>query len=421
VIDPDLRAPDAVDGGVSTFTAILTPPRGTTVPQTRREALAAEEEALRHVRVRTPKERAPKQRTPKERAPKQRSPRRIAWIVVSLVALLLLAGGGLAGAYAVWPTQVKTLFGWSNDYTGTGTGSVEITIKPGDLGSDVAATLAAADVTKTRAAFYDLLVKMKPEPPLQPGTYRLAHHMSAAAALRALQDPAHLVVASVTLPEGTTVAQSLVAIAKATGVSLDDLKAAAKDYRSLGVPKAAPSLEGYLFPATYQFQPNTSAKAMLQAMVKRMYQALDAAGVPVADRHRVLTLAGIVQKEGNGADDAKVARVFLNRLKKGMLLQSDATVTYGAGGSTVVPTTKQYAAKNPYNTNLRKGLPIGPISNPGDQAIRATVHPAAGPWLFFVTVNLQTGETVFSTTDKQHEKAAAQFRRWLRAHPTYGK
>jgi UPF0755 protein len=404
-MDPNQRSQLEADGGVTTFTALLTPPRGTPVPQTRKEALAAEEEALRHARVRDPK-------PPRRRA---------GWIVVPLVALLLVAGGGLAGAYTVWPEQVKTLFGWSNDYTGSGTGSVEVTIERGDLGSDVARTLAAAGVTKTESSFYQLLLHTKPEPPLQPGTYRLAHHMSAAAALRALQDPAHVVVASVTLPEGSTVAQILVTTARVTGTPLADLKAAAADYHSLGVPAAAPSLEGYLFPATYRFQPGTSAKAMLRAMVKRMDKALDDAGVPVADRHRVLTLAGIVQKEGNGRDDAKVARVFLNRLKKGMRLQSDATVTYGAGGSTVVPTVKQYAAKNPYNTNIRKGLPIGPISNPGDVAIRATTHPAAGSWLFFVTVNLDTGETVFSTTDKQHEKAAAQFRRWLHAHPSYGK
>jgi UPF0755 protein len=245
--------------------------------------------------------------------------------------------------------------------------------------------------------------------------------MSAAAALKALQDPKHLVVASVTLPEGSTMAQILVATAKATGVPLDELKTVAKDYPALGVPKDAPSLEGYLFPATYQFQPGTSPKAMLQTMVKRMFTALDDAGVAKADRQRVLTLASVVQKEGNGRDDAKVARVFLNRIKKGMPLQSDATVTYGAGGSTVVPTKQQYAAKNGYNTYLRTGLPVGPISSPGDLAIRAATHPATGSWLFFVTVDLETGETIFSTTDKQHEKAAAQFRRWLAAHPSYGK
>jgi UPF0755 protein len=343
------------------------------------------------------------------------------WLVAAVVVLLVVVGGGLGVAYSVWPNQVKTLFGWSNDYTGTGTGTVEVVIRQGDLGSDVAAHLAASDVTKTREAFYGLLLKTKPEPTLQPGTYRLAHHMSAAAALAALQDPKNLVVAAVSIPEGSTVAQVLKLTSDASGVPLAELKAVAKDYRSLGVPGNAPSLEGYLFPATYQFQPGTPAKAMLRTMVQRMFQALDSAGVAKADRERVLTLAGLVQKEGNGKDDAKVARVFLNRIAKHMPLQSDATVSYGAGGTTVVPTPKQYADKNPYNTYLRTGLPAGPISNPGDVAIRAALHPASGPWLFFVTVNLQTGETVFSSTIAQHEKAAARFQAWLKQHPEYAK
>jgi UPF0755 protein len=316
---------------------------------------------------------------------------------------------------------VKTLFGWSDDYTGSGTGSVEVEVKPGDLGSTVADRLAAAGVTKTSTAFYDLLLKTKPEPTLVPGTYRLAHHMSAAAALAALQDPAHRVVADVTIPEGSTVKQILARTAQATGTPLSELEAVAKDYQALGVPASAPSLEGYLFPATYQFQPGTSPKAMLEAMVQRMYQALDAAGVAKADRERVLTLAGLVQKEGNGTDDAKVARVFLNRIAKHMRLESDATVSYGAGGDTVVPTKKQYADRNPYNTFIRYGLPAGPISNPGDVAIRAALHPAKGSWLFFVTVNLETGETVFSTTDAEQEKARARFEAWLKAHPSYAK
>jgi UPF0755 protein len=347
--------------------------------------------------------------------------RRWPWLVAAVVVLLLLGGAALGTAYTIWPNQVKGLFGYSDDYTGRGTGTVEVVVKPGDLGSDVADTLAAAGVTKTSTAFYDLLLKTKPEPALVPGTYRLAHHMSAAAALAALQDPAHRVVADVAIPEGSTVKQILAATSAATGTPLSELQAVAKDYTSLGVPPSAPSLEGYLFPATYQFQPGTSAKAMLSAMVKRMYQALDADGVPPADRQKVLTLAGLVQKEGNGSDDAKVARVFLNRIAKHMMLQSDATVSYGAGGTTVVPTTKQYASNNPYNTYHHYGLPPGPISNPGDVAIRAALHPAKGSWLFFVTVNLQTGETVFSTTDAEHEKARARFEAWLAAHPTYAK
>ena len=343
------------------------------------------------------------------------------WVLGVLLVLLLAVGGAGWWAYNTFPDQVKGLFGYSNDYTGGGTGKVSVEIRPGDYGDNVADTLVAAEVTKSRAAFYDLLLKTSPEPSFEPGTYTLKEHMSAAAALTALQDPANKVESTVTIPEGSTMKQILAATAEGTGVDLADLQAAAKDWPALGVPKKAPNLEGWLFPATYTFEPDTSAKEMLQTMVNRMKQALDDAGVAEADREKTLILAGLVQKESNGKDDAKVARVFLNRVKEGMRLQSDATVSYGAGGTTVVPTKKQYGDENGYNTYLNDGLPIGPISSPGDVAIKAAVNPAKGDWLFFVTVNLKTGETKFTKSYAQHQKNADQFIRWLKANPDYAK
>ncbi|MBW4041435.1 MAG: endolytic transglycosylase MltG [Acidobacteria bacterium] len=349
--------------------------------------------------------------------------RRWPWVVGILLVVLLAIGGAGWFAYSTYPDQVKSLFGWSNDYTGAGTGTVQVVIRPGEIGGDVATTLAAQHVTKTRAAFYDLLVSQASPPALLPGTYRLKEHMSAKAALAALLDPQNRVQSTVAIPEGTTAAGVLKLTAKATGASLADLQAIAKDPTSLGVPKSAPNIEGWLFPATYTFQPGVTARGMLQQMVNRTKQALDAAGVPTAKRQQTLTLAGLVQKEGSGTEsvDAKVARVFLNRIAQGMPLQSDATVSYGAGGTTVVPTTKQYASDNPYNTYKHKGLPIGPISNPGDAAITAALHPAKGSWLYFVTVNLATGETVFSDTLAEHDQAVAQFSAWLKAHPSYAR
>ena len=343
------------------------------------------------------------------------------WIVGILLVLLLAIGGAGWWAYQTYPDQVKSLFGWSNDYTGTGTGSVDVQIQPGDFGADVANTLVAKHVTKTKAAFYDLLVSKTTQPVLVPGTYRLKEHMSASAALAAIQDPKNRVESTVAIPEGTTAAGVLRITAAATGQHLADLQAIAKDYTSLGVPKSAPNIEGWLFPATYTFQPGVTGRQMLQQMVDRAKKSLDDAGVPVSKRQRTLTLAGLIQKEGNGPDDSKVSRVFLNRIAQGMPLQSDATVSYGAGGTTVVPTSKQYANDNRYNTYLHKGLPVGPISNPGDAAIKAALHPATGTWLFFVTTDLATGKTVFSDTLAQHDKAVAQFAAWLKAHPSYKK
>jgi UPF0755 protein len=117
-----------------------------------------------------------------------------------------------------------------------------------------------------------------------------------------------------------------------------------------------------------------------------------------------------------------VSRVFLNRLAIGMLLQSDATVAYGTGHTNTVTTTnaERADASNPYNTYVHPGLPPGPISNPGDLAINAALHPADGPWLYFVTWNLKTGETIFSTTIAEHNAAVAKWQQWMKDNPGYG-
>jgi UPF0755 protein len=152
-----------------------------------------------------------------------------------------------------------------------------------------------------------------------------------------------------------------------------------------------------------------------------MFEVLDAAGVAPDDRHRVLTLASITQKEGGPESDfGKVARVWDNRIEQGMNLQSDATVSYGVNGTTISTTDAERAdKKNPYNTYANPGLPVGPISNPGKAAIDATLHPAKGPWLYFVLVNGETGETVFSTTIEEHYAAVKIWQQWLRDHPGF--
>lgn len=351
--------------------------------------------------------------------------RRLTWLWVLLSVVVVVAAGASYVWFAYQP-QIKHVLGWedSNDYVGTGTGKVVITIKNGQIGEDVANTLKDAGVTKSFAAFYDLLLKQNPQVDFHPGSYSLKKDMSAKAALAALQDPKNKVVTRVVLPEGITVKgviSRLAALSEATGISKDQLEAAAADYKSYGLPAEAPSLEGYLFPATYSLDPGLTAHDIFQTMVKEMFARLDADGVAPADRHRVLTLAALTQKEGGSTKDFyKVARVWDNRLAQGMNLQSDATVSYGVGGTTISTTAAERADKsNPYNTYANPGLPIGPISNPGQDAIDATLHPADGPWLYFVLVNGETGETVFSTTLAQHNVAVKQWQSWLRAHPGF--
>jgi UPF0755 protein len=157
-------------------------------------------------------------------------------------------------------------------------------------------------------------------------------------------------------------------------------------------------------------------------------ESLDNAGVPAEDRQRVLTVASIIQREARfEADFYKVSRVIANRLDPSNqetfgLLQMDSTAQYGfdEDDGTVSTSADALTDDNPWNTYVHPGLPIGPIANPGDVAIDAAMHPADGDWLYFVTVNLNTGETVFTTNVEDHNRAVAQWQAWCTDNPDAG-
>lgn len=359
------------------------------------------------------------------RAPKKRRGRAG---IGCLIVLLVLAGIGTAGYFLLQGPiqQLMSAVAGPEDYEGQGTGEVIVMIHDGDIGSDIATTLHAEGVTKSFDAFYELLLKQASTHVFQPGAYKLAKGMSAQAALDALIDPANKLEQTVAVPEGTVAADVLQLVSEGTDIAIEDLQAAAADVASFGLPAEATTLEGFLFPATYVFTPGISAHDALQTMVDRQFQALDSAGVAPADRWKTIVLASLVQKEAGLRDDYyKVSRVFLNRLDPALwesgLLQSDATVAYGTGNTHRVSTTdaEREDAANAYNTYVHPGLPVGPISNPGDLAIDAALHPADGPWLFFVTWNLDTGETIFSSTVEEHDAAVAKWLDWMDEHPEY--
>lgn len=355
---------------------------------------------------------------------KPRKKRSLKPLWVTLIILVVL-GGMAGGAYAIFQPQVEKLVASfePDDYTGSGTGSVLVTIKDGDIGSDIATTLQKAGVTKTYSAFYKLLLHQNPEPVFQPGAYKLAKQMSAKSALAALEDPKTRVDNTAVIPEGTIEKDIMPLLAAATKIPVADLQAAAANPAEYGLPPEAKTLEGFLFPATYKFTPGVSAHDVIKTLVDRSFQSLDAAGVAPADRWKTVVLASLVQSEAGLADDyPKVSRVFLNRLAQGWDMQSDATVVYWTGHTDTATTTdKERAdASNPYNTYVHPGLPVGPISNPGDLAINAAIHPADGTWMFFVTWNLKTGETIFSTTLAEHDAAVAKWQQWMKDNPGYG-
>ncbi|MDJ0325085.1 endolytic transglycosylase MltG [Cryobacterium sp. PH31-AA6] len=359
--------------------------------------------------------------------PREKRSRKGGW--GCLVVLLVLAG--LATGAAVFLqgpiSQLVAMVSGPADYTGTGEKKMAFIIHDGQTGQDVAKDLADQDVVKSFDAFYGLLLRESPAPVFQPGAYQLSTKMSARAALDALLDPANKLKQTVVVPEGTAAVDVLQLINEGTSLPLADLTKAAADVASYGLPAEATTLEGFLFPATYTFPPGVSAHDAVKTLVDRQFRALDDAGVAPADRWRTIVLASLIQREaGLTPDYYKVARVFLNRLDPAQwqsgLLQSDATVAYGTGKTDLVTTTdaERADAGNKYNTYAHPGLPVAPISNPGDVAIDAALHPADGSWLFFVTWNLDTGETIFSTTVEEHDAAVVKWQAWMKEHPEYG-
>lgn len=356
-----------------------------------------------------------------------RQARRRGRIVISSVLIVMLAilGGGAALAWNTYGERISLALGWtSNDYEGEGHGEVLLTISDGQIGADVAKSLANADVVKTSEAFYDLLLKQDEEVDFQVGTYRLKQQMSAKAALAALRDDANRMELTVTIPEGTAALDALEMTAGVVDIPFEDFKAAAANPAAFGVPAEFPSIEGFLFPATYTFEPGDTAESIIQTMVDRMWQALAEHGVADEDAWRVLTLAAMVQREAGSRleDFPKVARVFLNRIDTDMLLQSDATVSYGTGNTHTVWTTPEERAdtSNPYNTYANPGLPAGPIGLPGDDAIEAATNSASGPWLYFMPVDLSSGETEFAETIEEHEKNVQRLGEWCTTHRAEG-
>jgi peptidoglycan lytic transglycosylase G len=238
-------------------------------------------------------------------------------------------------------------------------------------------------------------------------------------------NPKSRVETKVTVREGLRATEIFDLLAQKTGIPRKDFDAAARHPEPLGLPPWAHGrVEGLLFPATYTITPKTKAVDLLEMMVRRFEQAASSTGLKngatVGARRyspmQVLTVASIVQAEAPPAAMPKVARVLYNRLAHHMRLQLDTTVNYATGKHGVTTTSKDRAISSPYNTYRVNGLPPGPISAPGEDAMKAAVAPTPGPWLYFVAVNPDTGETKFATTKAEHDRNVAEFRQWLKSH-----
>ncbi|MDF1577197.1 MAG: endolytic transglycosylase MltG [Desulfurivibrionaceae bacterium] len=222
----------------------------------------------------------------------------------------------------------------------------------------------------------------------------------------------------ITIPEGATLAQIAEILGRGGWLAPERFLELCYDREFIGqLGYELASLEGYLFPETYLFERGGhSAEAIIRTMADQMRRVLAETGaedgLPAAglDRHQILTLASIVEKEtGRTLERPLIAGVFLNRLQKGMRLQSDPTVIYGIENFDGNLTRRHLGDLTPYNTYRIAGLPPGPIGNPGRAAIEAVMQPAAGSYYYFVSKN--DGSHYFSETLAEHNRAVAKYQK----------
>jgi UPF0755 protein len=346
----------------------------------------------------------------------RRSRRLFVTITALVVGLGLIGAGVVAVNYDYLRAQYLRLT--TLDFEGPGVGEVVVRIEAGEDGLAITEKLLEAGVIRDFDSFYRLLIERNAV--FYPGSFMLKLQMSNQAALDVLSNASNAMTYKVTIPEGFRAVQIFEELSKVSGIAVSEFEAAAFDLEALGIPKKSPTIEGYLFPATYSFDKEATAKSIIEAMVSRMKSELEKFGVAPDDWHEVLTLASIVQREAKlEADFYKVSRVFANRLAIDMRLETDPTITYSYSGKDMSEVSREEQIAHGYNTYLVKGLPPGPIASPGSLAIDATLNPVAGDWLFFVTINLESGETKFSKTLAQHEKYVLLLRQWERENPNW--
>ncbi len=387
------------------------------------------EEQPGHQRRGGPPSRQTRQRRRRERKRRRRS---FSALLISLLLLAALGGGVYWGV-----GRLQDFFG-APDYDSMGTVPVNVKINPGDGSGDIANELYDKKVVKSAKAFVKVASADPNSKNIQPGTYKLFIQMPARNALAMLLDPdKNMVVNKVTIPEGMVTVDIYAKLAKATGLPVADFVAAGKDPLALGVDRSwfakrddgrpvITSIEGFLFPATYSFAPDITAKQMLTEMVTKFLAVADE--IHFMDNaesnlhitpYEALIAASIAQAEAVFPEDfAKVARVLYNRAYSGKFpcgcLGLDSEVNYWLKISGKTPASSEkltvaqiHDAKDPYNTHDRPGLPGGAISNPGKEALQAALAPVGAANVFyFISIDKQ-GHMAYATTAAQHDANVA--------------
>ena len=289
-----------------------------------------------------------------------------------------------------------------------------VVVRAGMSLTQVAEALQARDIIASKGLFMLWARLMGTSKQIKSGEYRLSGRMPPIKVLEILTT-GRIITHPVTIPEGLHRVQIAELLDKRGLVNKNDFLALTENpgvVRQHGL--SGPTLEGYLYPDTYFFGRGVPVALIVDTMVRRFQQVFTPLKAKAEELdmsvEKIITLASIVEKEtGQGKERPLIASVFLNRLKKKMRMESDPTVIYGLKEFNGNLTKKDLAKPSPYNTYVIRGLPPGPIANPGLASIRAVLYPARADYLYFVSKN--DGTHYFSKTLKEHNRAVNKYQR----------
>lgn len=318
-----------------------------------------------------------------------------------LLAVLCMAGFCLWLAFRPYGPQTETF----------------VELPAGASSYTISAQLEASGIIRSRYAFD--LVRFIKRGTLHAGEYRFTHPATVTEVYSRLVH-ADVYTRTLVIPEGANLFDIATRVEQAGLGSRQEFLDAARSQTALisDLDPAATSLEGYLFPATYNFRHNTPATQMVALMVHRFRQTAEKIGL-TQNIHRTVTMASLVEREtAQDADRPLVASVFENRLAKNMPLETDPSVIYGLereGRWNGQLRSNELAYDTPYNTYRHTGLTPGPVANPGLPSLRAALHPAHTGYYYFVAAGANAqGHSLFAATLDEHNHNVAGYRRELR-------
>jgi uncharacterized YceG family protein len=327
--------------------------------------------------------------------------------VLALVAIVVVVG-------ALW-----FLYSLFQPFAGSGHGRVTVTIPARSSAGQIGDELARDGVISSSFFFKLRTILAGDRGKLRSGTYHLKLGMNYSEVLKVLTTPPPAVpVTELTIAEGDN-RFKINALLKAQHVRGSYLAATRRspllNPQAYGAPRSLPSLEGFLFPSTYQLRVPPKVGDLVADQLRTFKQRFATVNFSYArSKHLtpfdVLTIASMVQGEAQTLHDMPlIASVIYNRLHDGMLLGIDATTRYAVGNFTTPLTESQLKSPSPYNTRTHAGLPLGPIDNPGMAAIQAAAHPAHTNYLYFVVLPCGNGKEVFDSTLAQFQRDSRRY------------